>query len=96
MSREAVKKVIDKHLDEITYCYESALIANPSIMGKMVFEWKILLSGRVGEVKIKSSSINSSEIHSCIKRAIKSWRFPNPQGAEVIVSYPFIFDVVGF
>ena len=96
MSREAVKKVIDKHLDEISFCYESALVSNPSIMGKVIFEWKILLSGRVGEVKIKSSSINATEILSCIKEAIKSWQFPKPKSSEVIVSYPFIFDIVGF
>ena len=40
MSREMVKRVIDQHLDDITYCYESALIGNPSIMGRIVFEWK--------------------------------------------------------
>jgi len=96
MSREAVKRIIDQHLDEISYCYESALIADPSIMGKIVYEWKILLSGKVGEVRIKSSSIKSSDIHSCIKQAIKSWQFPKPRGSEVIVSYPFIFDIVGF
>lgn len=96
MSREAVKRVIDRHLDEITFCYESALTANPSLMGKVVFEWKILISGRVGEVKIKSSSINSNEIHFCIKDAIKTWQFPKPKDSEVIVSYPFIFDIVGF
>jgi len=96
MSREAVKKVIDQHMDEITHCYEIALITNPSIMGKIVFEWKILVSGRVGAIKIKSSSIKSSEIHSCIKESIKSWQFPKPTGTDVIVSYPFIFDIVGF
>jgi len=96
MSREAVKKIIDQHLDEITHCYETALVANPSLMGKVVFEWKILLSGHVGEVRIKSSTINSSEIHGCIQSAIRSWVFPQPKGAEVVVSYPFIFDIVGF
>ncbi|MBU0996122.1 MAG: AgmX/PglI C-terminal domain-containing protein [Proteobacteria bacterium] len=96
MSREAVKRVIDEHLDEISYCYETALISNPSIMGRVVFEWKILASGRVGEVTIKSSSINSNEIHSCIKSSIKTWQFPKPTGSEVVVSYPFIFDIVGF
>ncbi|MGC9324273.1 MAG: AgmX/PglI C-terminal domain-containing protein [Desulfomonilia bacterium] len=96
MSREAVKKVIDAHLDEITSCYETALIANPSLMGKVVFEWKILLSGQVGEVRIQSSTVNSTDIHACIKSAIKSWKFPQPKGAEVIVSYPFIFDIVGY
>jgi hypothetical protein len=96
MSREEVKKVIDQHLDEITHCYETALVANPSLMGRVVFEWKILMSGKVGEVRIKSSTINSTEIHSCIQTAIKSWEFPQPEGSEVIVSYPFIFDIVGF
>ncbi len=96
MSREEVKQVIDQHMDEVSYCYETALIDNPSLMGKMAFEWKILASGSVGEVRIKSSSIRSDALHSCIKRSIKTWQFPEPRGAEVIVSYPFIFDVVGF
>ncbi|MBT8373119.1 MAG: AgmX/PglI C-terminal domain-containing protein, partial [Deltaproteobacteria bacterium] len=96
MSREAVKRVIEQHLDEITYCYETALISNASIKGKITFEWKILMSGAVGEIRIKSSTIKSDEIYGCIKSAIKSWRFPKPVGNEVVVSYPFIFDIVGF
>ena len=96
MSREAVKRVIEQHLDEVTYCYETALISNPSIKGKITFEWKIRMSGAVGEVRIKSSTIKSDEIYGCIKSAIKSWRFPQPVGNEVVVSYPFIFDIVGF
>jgi hypothetical protein len=96
MSREAVKRVIEQHLDEITYCYETALISNPSIKGKITMEWKILMSGAVGEVRIKSSTIKSPEIYGCIKSAIKTWQFPRPVGNEVVVSYPFIFDIVGF
>lgn len=96
MSREMVKRVIDQHLGDITYCYESALVTNPTIMGRVIFEWKILMDGRVGEIRIVASSVNSHEIHDCIKRAIKSWRFPNPVGAEVVVSYPFVFDLVAF
>ena len=96
MSREAVKRVIEQHLDEITYCYETALISNPSIKGKITMEWKILMSGAVGEIRIKSSTIKSPEIYGCIKSAIKTWQFPRPVGNEVVVSYPFIFDIVGF
>ena len=96
MSREAVKRVIEQHLDEITYCYETALISNPSIKGKITMEWKILMSGTVGEIRIKSSTVKSPEIYGCIKSAIKTWQFPRPTGNEVVVSYPFIFDIVGF
>lgn len=96
MSREAVKRVIDQHLDEISYCYENALIDTPSLMGNIVFEWKILMSGQVGAVRIKSSTIRSGQIHHCIQAAIKTWQFEKPQHSEVIVSYPFVFDIVGF
>ena len=96
MSREMVKQVIDQHLQEITYCYENALMSNPNLLGRMVFEWRIMMNGRVGEVRIVASSVNSHEIHDCIKSAIKSWQFPNPVDAEVVVSYPFVFDLVSF
>lgn len=96
MSREMVKRVIDQHLEEITYCYETALMSNPSIMGRIVFEWKIHMNGSVGQVSIVASSINSHEVHNCIKAAIKSWQFPKPVGTEVVVSYPFVFDLVAF
>ena len=96
ISRADVEKVIHQHIDEVNYCYESALLKDPTLMGKVVFEWKILLSGNVGEVKIKSSTVRSSEIHSCIKSAIRSWKFPNPKGQTVLVSYPFVFDISGF
>jgi pSer/pThr/pTyr-binding forkhead associated (FHA) protein len=96
MSREMVKRVIDQHIDEIQHCYETALINNPIISGRIVFEWKILMSGRVGEIRIVASSVNSHDIHACIKSAIKSWQFPKPVGSEVVVSYPFIFDLVAF
>jgi outer membrane biosynthesis protein TonB len=96
MSRAMVKQVIDQHLEEITYCYEAALMSNPSILGRIVFEWKILMDGRVGGIRIVASNVNSHEIHNCIKSAIKSWQFPKPKGTEVVVSYPFVFDLVSF
>jgi hypothetical protein len=96
MSREVVKRVIDQHLEEITYCYETALMNDPSILGRIVFEWKILMNGRVGEIRIVASSVSSHDLHACIKSAIKAWQFPKPVGSEVVVSYPFVFDLVSF
>lgn len=96
LSRDEVKRVIDAHMDEVVYCYEKTLASTPGLAGKAVFEWKVLMSGRVGEVNIKSSSLRSNQIHSCIKGAIKSWQFPQPTGNAVFVSFPFIFDSVEF
>ena len=96
MSRAAVKKVIDQHIDDITYCYEVALISDPSIVGKAVYEWRILMNGSVSDVHILNASIQNQEILGCIKRSIKTWTFPQPHRAQVLVSYPFVFDIVGF
>lgn len=96
MSREMVKRVIDQHMSEITYCYESALVGNPSISGRAIFEWKIKMDGSVGAIRIVASTINSHQVHDCIKNAIRTWHFPQPVGAEVVVSYPFVFDLVSF
>lgn len=97
LSRQAVKKVIDAHMAEVTYCYEKALVGNANLSGKAVFEWKILSNGRVGQVGIQSSTLQSNKLHSCIKGAIKGWQFPQPKGvSSTTVSYPFIFNMVGF
>ncbi|MFA6012992.1 MAG: AgmX/PglI C-terminal domain-containing protein [Desulfobacteraceae bacterium] len=96
ISREAVAKVINDHMDEVNACYESALVNDSNLLGRIEFEWTILQSGDVGDVKIKSSTVKSSQLHSCIISAIKSWKFPKPNGADVIVSYPFVFDITGF
>jgi len=96
ISRAAVKSVIDAHLSEITFCYESALAYDSNLSGKIVFEWTILANGRVGNVGIDASTVQSTSLHNCIRAAIRSWQFPSPKGAEVVVSYPFVFDMVGF
>ncbi len=96
ISRAAVKKVIDAHLSEITYCYETALMYDANLGGKISFEWTILASGKVGNTGIESSTVQSSRLHNCIRSAIQSWEFPKPKGTEVVVSYPFVFDMVGF
>jgi hypothetical protein len=78
ISREAVAKVINDHMDEVNACYESALVNDSNLLGRIEFEWTILQSGDVGDVKIKSSTVKSSQLHSCIISAIKSWKFPKP------------------
>jgi outer membrane biosynthesis protein TonB len=96
ISKAAVGKVIHEHLDEINFCYEKALAFDPNIAGQAAFEWTILPNGSVGSVGIASSSIQSDSVHTCIQAAIRTWNFPNPNKASVDVSYPFVFDMVGF
>ncbi|HUM13020.1 MAG TPA: AgmX/PglI C-terminal domain-containing protein [Myxococcaceae bacterium] len=96
IDKEAVAKAINSHLAEIQRCYESALLKNPGLAGKVVLEWSISTQGRVVSSKSKSSTLKDSSVESCILRSLNTWQFPPARGQSVIISYPFIFNAVGF
>jgi outer membrane biosynthesis protein TonB len=96
IDKEAVAKVINSHLHEVSSCYERALLKTPGLAGKIVLEWQITTAGLVGYAKTKSSTMQSPAVESCILAALKTWRFPPAKGAGVIITYPFMFNSVGY
>lgn len=96
IDKEAVAKVINSHLHEVSSCYERALLKTPGLAGKIVLEWQITTAGSVGFAKTKSSTMQSAAVESCILSSLKTWRFPPAKGAGVIITYPFMFNSVGY
>lgn len=96
IDKEAVAKVINSHLHEVSSCYERALLKTPGLAGKIVLEWQITINGSVGYAKTKSSSMQSAAVESCILASLKTWRFPPAKGAGVVITYPFMFNSVGY
>ncbi|HUU03928.1 MAG TPA: AgmX/PglI C-terminal domain-containing protein [Myxococcota bacterium] len=96
LSREEIAKVVRQHLREIQYCYERNLLLSPNLQGKVVMEWTIATSGSVSVVKTKNNTMASPAVAMCISAKIKGWKFPKPKGGIVVVSYPFIFNSIGF
>lgn len=96
IDREAVAKVVNSHLQEVYACYERALLKDPSLAGKVVLEWTIGTNGRVVATRTKSSTLRNPSVESCIIRGLKAWTFPPARGGAVIITYPFIFNSVGY
>jgi hypothetical protein len=96
LSRDAIAKVVRKHLREIQYCYEKNLMLNSKLAGKLIMEWTITISGSVSVVKTKSNTMQTPAVAMCVSAKIKRWKFPRPKGGIVVVSYPFIFNSIGF
>jgi TonB family protein len=96
IDKEAVAKVINSHLAEVQRCYEAALLKTPGLAGKVVLEWNISTAGKVTSSKSKSSTLKDPSVESCILRALNNWQFPPARGNSVIITYPFIFNSVGF
>jgi outer membrane biosynthesis protein TonB len=96
LTKDEVGEVIHRHLSEVRYCYESAMIRQPDIEGKLVVDFTIGGSGVVKSAEAKSSTLPDPRLDDCIIRRLVTWKFPNTKGGvDVAVSYPFIFKTLG-
>jgi TonB family protein len=96
LTKDQVGEVIHKHLSEVRYCYESAMIRQPDIEGKLVVNFTIGGSGMVKVSEVKTSTLPDPRLDDCILRRLNTWKFPNPKGGiDVAVTYPFIFKTLG-
>lgn len=91
-----IRRVIRRHLQEIQYCYVSVgLPSNPKLAGMVKVSFTIGATGLVGQVQISATTLNNPRTESCIRSAVRRWRFPKPEGSMPFVTYPFHFKPAG-
>lgn len=96
LDREIIQRVVREHRREIRACYEGELQRNQNLEGRISIEWVISPNGSVAASQVESSTMNNSEVESCLARRIRSWRFPEPRGGGTVrVTYPFVFTPGG-
>lgn len=92
LRREDIARVINEHISEIRYCYESAILRKPNLEGKIVVGFTISKSGSVKSTSVKDSSIQEPGLDKCLLSRLATWKFPQPKGnIDVSVVYPFVF-----
>jgi hypothetical protein len=94
IDREAIRRVILNNIKTIRACYERELNRNPGLYGKLVLGWEIGEQGRVVGTRVKSNELGSKTVADCILGHLRTWRFPDPPGGQVveIEAYPFLFS----
>lgn len=93
IDREAVRRVIRSIQSQIRSCYERELRSNSSLEGKVVIQFEIMEQGRVRVAGTKSSTLNNSNVESCVAARIKDQRFPEPPTGQIaVVDFPFVFN----
>jgi hypothetical protein len=93
LSREAIRRVIQRHLNEVRFCYEQELTTRPDLSGRVQVKFVIAPSGAVHMADVETSSLGVARAESCIAQAVRRWSFPAPDGGGVvIVSYPFLLE----
>jgi hypothetical protein len=96
LSKEVIRRVIQRHINEVRFCYEQELNARPDISGRVQVKFIISPSGAVQAANVESSTLGSPKAEGCIATAVRRWTFPAPDGGGiVIVSYPFVLEAAG-
>jgi TonB family protein len=96
LDKEIIRRTVRRHLNEVKYCYEQALVTRPSLSGRVVIQFAIAPTGRVLTSVLQSSSLGVAAVDNCVVNAVKRWEFPEPErGGLAMVSYPFTFSPAG-
>jgi outer membrane biosynthesis protein TonB len=73
---------------QVQTCYERGLKANNLLQGSMEVELTIDIGGNVRAVSI-GGNIDDRQVHSCVRRVARTWKFPPPTGGCVRINVPF-------
>jgi len=96
LSKEVIRRVIRRHLNEVRFCYEQQLNQRPDLEGRVVVNFIISPSGAVQASSVRNSSLGNASAESGIASAVRRWNFPAPDGGGiVVVNYPFVLQPTG-
>jgi Ca-activated chloride channel family protein len=90
LSKEVIRRVVRRHINEVRFCYEQQLQSDPSLQGRVVIKFVIDGKGDVVQAVVAESTFADTIIETCILHAVRRWKFPMPEGGgPVVVNYPF-------
>jgi TonB family protein len=96
LTKDEVGEVIHRHISEIRYCYEAAMVRTADVEGKLTIGFTISGIGAVKTADIRSSTLTDPGLDDCVLRRLSNWKFPQTKGGiDVAVNYPFIFKSLG-
>jgi TonB family protein len=92
LSRDVINRIIQRHYNEVKYCYEKELTKDPSLYGKVTVLFVIEGSGKVGDALVQQSTMAGAAVEGCILSHVRRWAFPAPEGGGTVqVTYPYVF-----
>ncbi|MDD5306880.1 MAG: AgmX/PglI C-terminal domain-containing protein [Deltaproteobacteria bacterium] len=96
LSKEVIRRIVHRHINEVKFCYERVLASRPDLAGRVSIKFIISGSGAVQMAAVAESTIGEPGVENCIAQAVRRWVFPQPEGGGiVIVTYPFQLESGG-
>lgn len=96
LSKEVIRRIIHRHINEVRFCYEQELTARPDLQGRVSVKFIISPTGAVQTAATSETTLGNAKAEACIVSAVRRWTFPAPEGGGiVIVNYPFVLSQTG-
>jgi TonB family protein len=96
LSKEVIRRIIQRHVNEVKFCYEQELNQRPDLQGRVQVKFIISPTGQVQTAALAGSTLGNAKAEQCIVEAVRRWTFPSPEGGGiVVVTYPFVLEQTG-
>jgi hypothetical protein len=93
LSKETIRRVLQRHVNEVRYCYEEGLRARPDLQGRVAIRFVVRPDGAVQLATKASSDLGDAEVEQCIAGVVRRLQFPAPEGGGMVfVTYPFMLQ----
>ena len=92
LPRPVIQAAVRGWSRQLRYCYERALVSDPTLAGTVRVRFVIGPDGSVTEAAVADSTLGKPDVEECVLRAIRQVTFRPPEGGgTVVVTYPFLF-----
>lgn len=91
LSRDEIRRTIQRRLPEVRHCYEQVLQQRPDLAGRINVGFVIGPDGRVMTSGVLENELTGTNVGECVARAVQRWSFPSSPGTTS-VRYPFVFE----
>jgi outer membrane biosynthesis protein TonB len=89
---EAVQRVVRQNFGRLRACYESGLVRDPGLEGRVSVKFVIDREGAVAmAMPWSDTTLPDASVARCVSKAYESMSFPRPEGGIVTVVYPVMF-----
>jgi hypothetical protein len=90
---DSIRQVVVGHQATLRRCYDVELARLPDLKGTITMTWMIAPDGSVSNASVAASTIQNTNVETCVLAEVKAWTFPTADAPTHIAAYPLKFGV---
>ena len=91
MPPEVIQRIVRQNFGRFRLCYENGLRTNPELQGRVSVRFTIGVEGAVSNVANAGGDLPDAGVAACVVRGFSGLTFPQPEGGNIVVTYPLLF-----